>query len=287
MSKCDALPAQSAIFSEPACATQPKLKLYQYQITVLTTARDEAANVEPFLREVEAGLDRLTVSGEIVFIDDCSSDGTSEAVVAYCAQHGERYPIRLVRHDHGCGIAAAIGEGAALARGELLCLLPADLESLPSADLPALYGALREDVDVVAGCRQGRGDGKVLASRLYRILNRLLFGVKVRDPNWIKLIRAQALEGVQMRPGWHRFLLAILVDRGCRVVEVPTAWHSRRAGKSKFGVSRFPGALADIIAVKYHLSCRRRPLAFLLVLAAKVKARAAQRRPRRPKGSMQ
>jgi hypothetical protein len=122
--------------------------------------------------------------------------------------------------------------------------------------------------DVVCGRRVGRNDGKYLASRIFAVANHWLFGVKVHDSNWIKLIRRDKLAGLRLYPEWHRFLVALLLHRGCRVKEVETVWHHRQHGRSKFGLARIPAGLSAAIAVKVYLGFRSRGLQFFVTAAA-------------------
>ncbi|MEZ4716620.1 MAG: glycosyltransferase [Caldilineaceae bacterium] len=52
----------------------------------------------------------------------------------------------------------------AASAGDIVILIPADMESDPLVDIPALVNHMEAtDLDVVAGWRQGRKDGKVFA----------------------------------------------------------------------------------------------------------------------------
>ncbi len=207
-------------------------------LSVVASALNEAANVATFLEQTCRALVKLGISGEIVFIDDGSQDDTSQIAADFALDHPE-VPIRVVRHWRPRGLAAGIVEGAAAARGRYVCFLPADLESAPADDIPKLFHAMDADTDVVIGRRVGRGDGKRVASGVYNLLNALLFGVRVRDGNWIKLIRKECLRGIRLHNDWHPFLVPILAHAGCRIKEVDTLWCARSYGQSKFGLSRF------------------------------------------------
>ena len=230
-------------------------------LSICTTAYNEAGNVAAFLEGAARALQQLGLRGEILYIDDGSTDGTSKAVQDFAAAHPD-VSIRLVRHATKRGITAAIEELVKLSQGELICLLPADLESSPGTDIPLLMQGLREDTEVVVGWRKGRQDGKVFASKVYNVLNHWLFKVRVHDANWIKLVRHSKIHGIRLRSDWHRFLLPILVANGCRVREVETPWNARSYGRSKFGLKRFPVSLADMLTVKFLLSYGARPLLF-------------------------
>jgi glycosyltransferase involved in cell wall biosynthesis len=229
------------------------------EISVVTTALNEVGNVNAFLAESVEALQQLNVAWEILYIDDGSRDGTGDRVLEFAAAHNLP-SIRLIRHGHSKGITAAIDESIRESRGKFVCLLPADMECSPKADIPVLYNAMDDQIDVVVGRRIGRADGKSFASAVYNYLNRRLFGIHLHDANWIKMYRRDKARGIHLRSEWHRFFIPILVSRGCRLKEVGVQWHSRKFGKSNFGLSRFPVSLADMLAVKLILSYGAHPL---------------------------
>jgi hypothetical protein len=68
----------------------------------------------------------------------------------------------------------------------------------------------------------------------------------------LKAFRREALAGLRLYRGMHRFLPALLRLEGCRVVEVPVRHRPRRAGRSKYGNwSRLWVGLADLWAVRW------------------------------------
>lgn len=238
------------------------------ELSIVTSAYNEVGNVERFLSGALQAVEILGVSAEIVFFDDGSTDGTGEAVAAF-ANRSVIVPIKLISRPHKMGITATIVDTYPNTSGRFVCLLPADLESLPEDDIPVLYGAIDDDIDAIVGWRKDRGDGKLLASKIYNLINFWLFGVNLHDMNWIKLIRREKLRDLRMRSDWHRFLVPILAQkRSCRFKEVVTQWHQRSYGRSNFGLKRFSIAIVDLITVKLLLAFGERPLLFFGYCAA-------------------
>lgn len=246
------------------------------ELSIVTSAYNEVGNVERFLSGALQAVEKLGVSAEIVFFDDGSIDGTGAAVTAFASRgRANNVPIKLVSRPHKMGITATIVDTYPNTAGRYVCLVPSDLESLPEDDIPVLYGAMDDDTDVVVGWRKDRGDGKLLASKIYNSINWWLFGVRLHDMNWIKLIRRDKLRDLRLRSDWHRFLVPILAQkRGCRFKEVVTQWHQRRYGRSNFGLKRFSIAIADLITVKLLLAYGDRPLLFFGYCAAAALATA-------------
>ena len=235
-------------------------------LSIVTSAYNEVGNVIPFLTAAVEALQQLKVSAEILYVDDGSSDGTADAVSAF-VETNPGVSIRLIRHAFCRGITAAIQESIEMAQGEWICFVPADMESNPAVDIPLLYNAMDGRTDVVVGCRQGRNDGKLFASRIYNAMNYWFFKIRLRDANWIRLIRHDKLLGLQLRSDWHRFVLPILGHKGCRFKEVETQWQQRSFGRSNFGLKRFPVSLTDMLTIKFLLVYGERPLLFFGWLA--------------------
>lgn len=242
------------------------------QVSVFVPAYNERANLEPLLERIDAGLAARGVRGEVVLVDDGSTDGTGDAAEAL----GTRFPcLRVIRHRHNRGLTEAMRTGFREARGDVVLFLPADLECHPDEDIPKLLDKLDEGYAVVAGWRQGRKGSKVVASSIYNVVSRRLFGLNVHDMNWIKGFRREVIDSLPpLRSDWHRFVLMIAASEGWRVGEVPTKWYPRHAGRSHYGLSRIPISFLDVLVVKFLLTFRRHPMRFFGSLGAALIATA-------------
>jgi glycosyltransferase involved in cell wall biosynthesis len=236
------------------------------QVSIFIPAYNEVENVEPLLERIEEGLAARRVRGEVVFVDDGSTDGTTEAAEALRV----RFPwLRVLRHRRNQGLTDAMRTGFRAVRGDLVLFLPADLECHPDEDIPKLLDKLNEGYDVVAGWRQGRKGGKVLASSVYNAISRWLFKLDIHDMNWIKGFRREVIEALPpLRSDWHRFVLVLAASQGWRVGEVQTRWYPRKSGRSHYGFGRIPISFLDVLVVKFLLTFRRHPMRFFGGLGA-------------------
>ncbi len=233
-------------------------------VSVLVPAKDEAENLTEFVRLTREALLPLPYACELVIINDGSHDGTARLLEELAANHPF---VRVATHRTQRGIADALKSGADLARGRVLVYYPADLQYLPS-DIPTLVGPILEgQADVVTGTKQGPYH-KRLVSGIYNTLCRWLFGVRVKDLNSVKAYRREIMDVVPMRPDWHRFMVVIAASQGFRLAERPVPVHPRRAGSSKFGVSRIPVGVLDLMSVWFQLRFGRKPMLFFGVIGA-------------------
>ena len=230
------------------------------RVSVLIPAYNEAGNVSELIARTAQAFSGLGVAGELVFVDDGSGDGTADRVLALQPEHPW---LRLIRHRRNRGLTAALRSGFRAAGGDYILFLPADLESHPDEDIPKLFQALEGGLDVVAGWREGRADGKELTSAIYNGVSRRLFDVRVHDANWIKGFRREVIASLPpLRSDWHRFLVHIAADQGFRVGEVVTTWYPRKTGRSHFGFGRIPISLLDVLVIRFLLTFSQAPMRF-------------------------
>lgn len=219
-------------------------------LSAVVPAYDERDNLPILVEELRAALDATEKRWEIVLVDDGSSDGSADWILAAARLDPRLVPVPL---EPNVGQSGALAAGLARARGAIVITLDADLQNDP-ADLPRLLGAL-ENADVVSGVRQDRQDGwvRLLSSRIANATRRAVLGDPVTDIGCsFKAYRREALEGLPMFVGAHRFLPALCVFRGARYAEVPLHHRSRRHGRSKYGVgNRLWRGLYDLIGVRW------------------------------------
>lgn len=228
-------------------------------ISVFIPARNEAGNIPPLFEKIARAFETMRVPGEIVFVDDGSTDATWEQATAMAA----RYPFaRLFRHRKSLGLTEAMRTGFPRCRGEIVVFLPADLESDPEEDIPKLVAKINEGFDVVAGWRQGRRDGKVFASTIANVVSRRLFGLQVHDMNWIKAFRREVVENLHLRSDWHRYILILAAAQGFSIGEVQVNYYPRTKGKSHYGFGRIPVSFLDVLVVWFLLTFSRKPMLF-------------------------
>lgn len=234
-------------------------------VSVLVPAKDEAENLPLFMEQAaEAFRSDPGTRYEVVVIDDGSVDASWSVLL----ELKERYPfLRLARHRAQRGIADALRTGYLESRGRVLVFYPADLQFKPE-DIPRLVAPiLADESDMVTGYKQGKYE-KAFVSGIYNRLSRTLFKVPVRDLNSVKAYRREIMDGLPVRPDWHRYMIVLAAAQGFTVSEIPVPLYPRHAGRSKFGLARIPVGVLDMLAVWFELRFGRKPLLLFGMLGA-------------------
>jgi glycosyltransferase involved in cell wall biosynthesis len=234
-------------------------------VSVLVPAKDEAENLPLFMQlAAEAFASSPSVRYEVVVIDDGSVDDTWKVLQRL---QGEYAFLRSVRHRSRRGIADALRTGYLSSTGRVLVFYPADLQFKPE-DIPRLVAPILEDsADMVTGFKEGKYE-KAFVSGIYNRLSRTLFHVPVKDLNSVKAYRREIMDALPVRPDWHRYMIVIAAAQGFTVTEIPVPLYPRHAGRSKFGLSRIPVGVLDMLSVWFELRFGKKPLLLFGMLGA-------------------
>ncbi len=220
------------------------------ELSIVVPAHNERDNLGPLIAELRAAVAATGRTAEYVLVDDASTDGSAELLAAAAEQDPCVRPVFLAAR---VGQSGALAAGLTRVRGAIVVTLDADLQNDP-ADLPRVLAAL-DGADVVSGIRAGRQDTwvRLVSSRIANGVRRALLGDRITDIGCsFKAYRREALDGLPMFVGVHRFLPALCQFRGARVVEVEVSHRARRHGVSKYGVSnRLWRGIHDLIGVSW------------------------------------
>jgi glycosyltransferase involved in cell wall biosynthesis len=235
-------------------------------LSVVIPVLDERESLPRFHAELLTALGGLGVAAEVVYVDDGSSDGSTELLESFTRAPGG-VDVRVVVLRRRFGKSGALAAGFAAARGRVVATMDADGQDVP-AELGRLLRAMdSEGLDLVGGWRRRRHDRLVkrAASRWYNAATRVLTGLPIRDGNTgLKVLRAEVARELPLYGDFHRFLPVLAHDLGFRVGEVAVAHRPRAAGRTKYrSVVRFPRTLLDLATVLFLTRFADRPLYLL------------------------
>ena len=218
---------------------------------------NESGNIAEFARQYAEMLKTASFEGELVFVDDGSTDDTLDQIKSAEEQYDF---VRYAVHPRNRGLTEALQTGFATATGDIYVFYPADLQYLPE-DIPKLVQPVIDGADICTGWKQGKYSKRFVSS-VYNWFSRTLFGLKVHDLNSVKAFRKEVVKNIFLRDGWHRYLVVLGAQQGYSIAEVKIPLYDRAWGESKFSFWRIPVGVLDMLAVKFQLSFLKKPLLY-------------------------
>jgi dolichol-phosphate mannosyltransferase len=221
------------------------------QLSVVIPVYNESGNLQPLIEEIEYALARR-MRFEVVIVDDGSSDDTAVEVADLAR---ERPWLRVETHQQNRGQSAAIRRGVQSALAPIIAVLDGDGQNDP-ADIPTLFAALYLTEDAMAvGERRKRRDtwNRRVSSRVANTFRSSLLHDGIADTGCgLKVFyRADFLQ-LPAFDHMHRFLPALMQNRGRRVRSIPVNHRPRRHGRSKYGINnRLWTGIVDLLGVMW------------------------------------
>lgn len=205
-----------------------------YQISVIMPSLNEEKNIARAVQNVIEGFKALGVTGEIIVINDGSTDATGRIAT----ELPFAYPfVSVVHHDKPQGIGASFWDGVRHASGDVVTMMPGDGENDAAEILR--YLPLMEQVDIVVPFIYNRGVRSFrrrMLSILYREIIKASFGLSLNYMNGTVMYRRTIFSGMTLRAGGFFYQTELLVKTilaGYLYAEVPCALLQRDSGESK------------------------------------------------------
>jgi glycosyltransferase involved in cell wall biosynthesis len=230
------------------------------ELSIVIPVHNESPNIKPLYEELTQTLGQYGRAYELLIVDDGSTDDSFEQLAALQARDPR---LRVIRFRRNFGQTAAFAAGIAHARGRLVITSDGDLQNDPR-DIPAMVALIDQGNDIVCGWRKDRKD-KFITRRIPSVMaNKLISwatGVALHDYGCsLKVFRAEVIKPLRLYGEMHRFLPAIASQIGVKIAEMEVNHRARRAGVTKYGLSRTIRVVLDLATVKFLLSYSTRPL---------------------------
>jgi glycosyltransferase involved in cell wall biosynthesis len=207
------------------------------KLSIVIPVYNERQTVERLLKRVEA----VPYDKEIIFVDDASTDGTREILERLAGDHRDQ--VHLILHPENRGKGAAIRSAIGQVTGDIVIIQDADLEYDPR-DYPSLLEPILEGhADVVFGNRFHGGPHRLLyfwhyvGNRFLTDLCNMATNLNLSDMEvGYKVFRTDVLQRLRLKSdrfGIEPELTVKVAKLGCRIYEVPIAYHGRTYAEGK------------------------------------------------------
>ena len=203
------------------------------QVALVIPAYNEAATLPRLRARLTPVLDGLAPhTGELIIVDDHSTDATPEVIIEWAAADSRVRGLRLART---CGPDAARAAGLAQCTADCAVILAADLPDPPAlvAQLVAQWQAGHDVVWGVRAAHAGEGGHTRLTTRMHGGLMRLMVGPQALSPETdVVLLSRPAIDALNAVPEWNSSLRALIQWRGFRQTQVPYVRAPQVGGRS-------------------------------------------------------
>ncbi|HSX10036.1 MAG TPA: glycosyltransferase [Candidatus Saccharimonadales bacterium] len=203
-------------------------------LSIIIPTKNEKDNISPLIKRLHACLSASSITYEIIFVDDHSTDGT-QAIISSMAHF---YPIYGFKKQGKIGKANSLIEGFSYAKYDLLCMIDADLQYPPEA-IPAMVEKISMGADIVVANRKEQQVNFIrkLFSEIYRsFFVKALHGIDLDSQSGLKVIKKEIVERVPMQKGKWAIDLTLLTqakNAGYQIDTVDIVYAQRASGKTK------------------------------------------------------
>lgn len=215
-------------------------------LSLVVPAYNEEENVALFYSEVKRVFENKIENYEIVFVDDGSRDKTYSELSRL---HEENSNVRVISFSRNFGKESAIYAGLKAARGELVCLIDADLQQRPEVVLEMLSEMENdEEIDCVTAFQKKRKEKRFLSflkSCFYKTITRVSEVDFVNGASDFRLMKRKMVDAILAMTEHHRFSKGIFAYVGFNTKYIPYEVSKRERGKSKWSFFKLTKYAAD------------------------------------------
>ncbi len=209
-----------------------------YELSVVGSAYNESSNILEFVERLQKVFTKKNIRGEIVLVNDKSTDDTGEIIDILKKRYSN---VHVIHNEKNLGIARSWKKGIHAAEGRYVCLMDTDLQNIPE-EMYKLYQEITfTNVDLVQGWRNHIGRTKhspqYFLSRGLNMLLNTLFGMHLHDnKSGFVIARKEVLvDVIKHKKNYKHFQTLISVTahaKGYIIRDIETLFDERKLGKS-------------------------------------------------------
>ncbi len=211
------------------------------KLSLVVPCYNEEGNVEKFFSETKRVFDGKVSDYEFVFVNDGSKDDTY-GKLKKLYEENQNSNIQVLSFSRNFGKEAAIYAGLNAAKGDMACLIDADLQQRPEVVLQMLdIMDANEEIDCVTAYQEERRESRLMSafkSIFYKIINGISEVDFVNGASDFRLMKRNMINAILNFTEYHRFSKGIFSWVGFNTKYIPYKAEERESGESKWGFKK-------------------------------------------------
>jgi glycosyltransferase involved in cell wall biosynthesis len=232
-------------------------------ISVVVPLLNEEESLPELVAWINKVFDDHKLEGEIILIDDGSTDHSWEVIRSLSTENKN---IKAIRYNRNYGKSAALNSGFGVAQGDVIITMDADMQDSPD-EIPELYNMIKKDgYDLVSGWKKKRHDplSKTIPTKFFNSATRMMSGISLHDFNCgLKAYDKRVIKNIEVYGEMHRYIPVLAKNRGYSNIGEKVVEHrARQYGTTKFGMNRFLNGFLDLMTITFVSRFAKKPMHF-------------------------
>lgn len=206
-------------------------------LSLVIPCYNEQDNVEKLFNEINRVFASRVEDYEFVFVNDGSTDNTYKNLKKLF-ESNPQHNIQVLSFSRNFGKESAIYAGLSKAKGDMVCLIDADLQQRPEVVLEMLeVMAQDEDTDCVTAYQEQRKEGKAISaikSVFYKMINKICDIDFVNGASDFRLMKRKMVNAILEMTEYNRFSKGIFSWIGFNTKYIPYTVADRESGETKW-----------------------------------------------------
>ena len=206
-------------------------------LSLVIPCYNEQDNVEKLFNEINRVFASRVEDYEFVFVNDGSTDNTYKNLKKLF-ESNPQHNIQVLSFSRNFGKESAIYAGLSKAKGDMVCLIDADLQQRPEVVLEMLEVMSQdEDTDCVTAFQEHRKEGKAISaikSVFYKMINKICDIDFVNGASDFRLMKRKMVNAILEMTEYNRFSKGIFSWIGFNTKYIPYTVADRESGETKW-----------------------------------------------------
>lgn len=217
------------------------MSISNFDLSLIVPCYNEEDNVSEFFNEFNEVFRNISLKYEFVFIDDGSSDKTFINLKKLYDENPD-FNIQIISFSRNFGKESAIYAGLSNVKGNMACIIDADLQQRPEVVIKMLDIMKNdESVDCVTAYQEERKESKSMSgikSFFYNTINKMSEIDFKNGASDFRLFKRNVIDAILQMPEYHRFSKGLFSWVGFNTVYIPYKAEERAGGETKWSIGK-------------------------------------------------